>query len=185
MRIETARLRLEQIDEATADPAELLEVFNSVPDFIEASEQFTGKRAYTLNEVEMNVWQEIARENGRLLAIRSRETADLVGIASLAVPHPERPHPWLGLLLINRTRQGQGLGAEALEAIETALREEAWSELQLGVLTACADVRTWYERRGYVVVTERSDQDKRAVWILRKELDEEQPRGTRAVASRP
>lgn len=133
----------------------------------------------------MNVWQEIACENGRLLAIRSRETPDLVGIGSLAAPHPDRLHPWLGLFLIRRTRQGEGLGTEALEAIETALREEAWSELKLGVLTACAGVRTWYERRGYVVVNERSDQDKRAVWILRKELDEEQPRGTRAVASRP
>ena len=52
VRLQTRRLILERVGE-TAQPQEFLPVFNSNPDFIEASEQFSGKRSYDLAEVEM------------------------------------------------------------------------------------------------------------------------------------
>jgi RimJ/RimL family protein N-acetyltransferase len=167
VRLQTRRLILEPVRE-TAQPQEFLPVFNSNPDFIEASEQFIGKRSYDLAEVEMYLWQESVRENSRCLAIRLRETGALVGTAALVAPHPDGPYPWIGLLLIDATRQGQGLGTEAATAIEQALAEAGWTEIRLSVMQANPDARRFWERLGYAVYEERPDDNTRPCWLMRK-----------------
>ena len=169
MHLQTRRLILEPVGE-TAQPQEFLPVFNSNPDFIEASEQFSGKRSYDLAEVEMYLWQESVRDNSRCLAIRLRETGALVGTAALVAPHPDGPYPWIGLLLIDGTRQRQGLGTEAATAVEQALAEEGWTEIRLSVMRANPDARRFWERLGYAVYGERPDNDKRPCWLMRKLL---------------
>jgi len=167
--METERLRLGPVGEADR-PDEFLRLFNSNPDFLDASTQFTGKRAYDMSDAEMHLYQETNRENSRCLSIRLRETGELVGNACLVVPHPDEPHPWIGLLIVAGDRQRQGLGAEAASAIERELGAEGWSEVRLGVLKANPDARRFWERLGYVVVDERLDNDKRPVWVMRKAL---------------
>jgi hypothetical protein len=46
------RITLHPIDE-TVQPGEFLPIFNSNPDFIEATELITGKRAYGEDEVSL------------------------------------------------------------------------------------------------------------------------------------
>lgn len=169
MRLQTDRLLLEPVDQS-ARPEEFLPLFNSNPEFIEASESFTGKRAFDLTDVEMYLWTEINRENSRCLALRLRATGELVGTAALLAPHPDGPFPWIGLLLINSAWQGQGLGAEAATAIETQLASENWSEVRLGVMLANPRARRFWERQGYTVYGEKLDGDKRPVWIMLKPL---------------
>ncbi len=121
--IETARLRLSPVGESD-QPAEFLEVFNTNEDFIEASEQFTGRRAYELSDAEMYLWQETNRENSRCLAIHLRDTGALVGTVCLLVPHDKEPYPWVGLLLIHGHHQRRGLGTEVVSALEGVLTRE-------------------------------------------------------------
>jgi RimJ/RimL family protein N-acetyltransferase len=151
-------------------PEEYLELFNSNPDFIEASEQFTGKRSYDPSDAEMYLWVETNRENSRCLAIRQRDTGELIGTVSLLVPHHREPYPWIGLLLIHGQHHRRGFGTEAATAIEEALAREGWPEIRLGVMQANPGARTFWERLGYAVLDERLDQDKRPSWIMRKPL---------------
>lgn len=176
MRIETTRLLLEPVSDAD-DPTKLLPVFNTNPDFIEASAQFTGKTQYDLSDVEMYLWQGIEGEGSRCLAIRRREDGRLVGTASLLAPNPRDGVPWIGLLVVSGDAQGGGLGTEAARAIETALAEEGWPEVRLAVLRARPAIRAWWERRGYAFLDERLDQDKRPVWVLSKRLSGIMPWG--------
>jgi RimJ/RimL family protein N-acetyltransferase len=175
--LETCRLRLSPVGE-TDRPEEFLDLFNSNPNFIEASKQFTGKRSYDLSEAEMYLWVESNRENSRCLGIRRRVTGELVGTACLLVPHEKEPYPWIGLLLIHGQHQNQGLGAEAARAIDAALAWEGWPEVRLGVLQANPGARRFWERLGYQIIDERPDQDKRPCWIMRKRL-------ARAAAGEP
>ena len=167
--LETPRLRLSPVGE-TDRPHEFLKLFNSNPDFIEASEQFTGKRSYDLSEAEMYLWVATNQEYSRCLAIRLRETDELVGTTCLLVSHYKEPYPWIGLLLIHGRHHRQGLGTEAAVAIEAALARDGWPEVRLGVMTARPGERQFWERLGYTVFDERRDQDKRPSWIMRKPL---------------
>jgi ribosomal protein S18 acetylase RimI-like enzyme len=81
------------------------------------------------------------------LAIRLRDGGTLIGTAALLVPHPPAGCPWVGLLIIHRDWQSQGLGREAALAIEEALAEEGWSEVRLSVLKTNADALPFWESR--------------------------------------
>lgn len=169
--IQTLRVRVSPVGEAE-QPDKFLELFNSNPDFIEASEPFTGRRTYELADAEMYLAQETSRENSRCLAVRLLETDALVGTACLLVPHDREPYPWIGLLLIHHDYQGQGLGAEVAGVLEETLIGEGWSEVRLSVLQANPDARRFWERLGYAVFDERSDQDRRPCWAMRKLLSQ-------------
>ena len=131
--LQTNRLTLEQIGETT-EPAELLSIFNSNPDFIEASEPATRKRLYALPDVQQYLWQESVRDNSYCLIIRSKETGQIIGTAALLDPNPNDQLAWIGLLLMDSQHQNQGFGAEAATAIEQYFVSEGRGETRLSVL---------------------------------------------------
>jgi RimJ/RimL family protein N-acetyltransferase len=164
--IETERLLIAPIGPDDR-PEELLPVFNSNTDYLEAAED---KERYQLDDVELYLWQETMRENSRCLAIRLRETGELVGTACLLVPRPREPVLWIGLLLLRRDQQCRGLGAEAAAAIEAALAAEGWNEVHLAVLTSRPEARRFWELQGYLAYDERRSNNKKLCWVMRKEL---------------
>lgn len=164
--IETERLLIAPVGPGDR-PEEFLPVFNSNADYLETAED---KEHYRLEDVEMYLWQETMRENSRCLAIRLKETGELVGTSCLLVPHPREPVPWIGLLLLRRDQQRRGLGAEAAAAIEAALAAEGWGEVHLAVLTSRPEARRFWERQGYVVYDERLSSNQKPCWVMRKEL---------------
>lgn len=172
MRIETDRLVLSLLNQHDEDlrPEEFLRVYNTNPDWIDASTQFTGVKAYTLNDVEMALWEETLRENSRCFNIRLKPSGELIGVAYLVAPHPTGNFAALGLLILRRDCQRRGVGSEALAAIEKSLAAEGWSAVEAAVMQSTPGARTFFERNGYSVVREDRDQDKRACWVMRKDL---------------
>lgn len=164
--IETERLLMVPVG-PNDRPEEFLPVFNTNADYLEAAE---GKERYQFDDVVMYLWQETMRENSRCLALRLRETNELVGTACLLVPHPREPVPWIGLLLLRRDQQRRGLGAEATAAIEAALAAEGWGEVHLAVLSSRPEARRFWERQGYAVYDERLNSNQNPCWVMRKEL---------------
>jgi RimJ/RimL family protein N-acetyltransferase len=171
MRVQTSRLVLEDVGERP-NAQEFLRVFNTNPDFIEAAYQFTGKikRSYGLLEIEKFLVQETIRENSHCLAIRMRETGELVGTAAFVAPHQEVLSPWIGLLIVDGQRQGSGLGTEAALALEKHLLKEGWTDIRLTVLQALPRARRFWERLGYAIYEERQDELLRSCWLMRKSL---------------
>lgn len=165
MQIGTPRLRIVSVGQED-DPEEFLAVFNTNPDYLEASE---GKRTYDRGNVEQYLYTESSRENGRCLAIRRSPDGSLVGTAALLVPHPGGC-PWIGLLIIRGDEQAQGLGREAALAIEDALAKEGWHEVRLGVLKNTERAFSFWTSVGYTVVEETGDAAGRPCWVLSKQL---------------
>jgi RimJ/RimL family protein N-acetyltransferase len=94
-----------------------------------------GKFAYTLDEVAAwEMFQQPPREHQRYFAIRPKGGGELIGMGDIMTPHPRGNYAALGLLIMHREWQGQGLGREAAEAIETMLAASGWLELELVVL---------------------------------------------------
>ncbi|OGO26212.1 MAG: hypothetical protein A2W33_08980 [Chloroflexi bacterium RBG_16_52_11] len=169
MLFQTNRLVLKQIDETT-ELAELLPIFNSNPDFIEASEPSTRKRLYALSDVQQYLWQESVRDNSYCLTIRSKETGQIIGTAALLDPNPNDQLAWIGLLLMDSQHQNQGFGAEAAIAIEQYFVSEGRGEARLSVLQSNLKAKRFWEKLGYSVITERPDNNQRLCWLMSKKL---------------
>ncbi|MGO9452622.1 MAG: GNAT family N-acetyltransferase [Candidatus Binataceae bacterium] len=170
--IETTRLRMAigELD-GRFDPAEVLQIFNSNPDFIEDLEGSTGKRAYTSTEVKSwPVFQGPARKNQRFLEIRMKENGKLVGFGDLLTPHPKEFLAALGLLIIHSDCQRQGVGREAVLAIETTLASEGWPQIEVVVQIVRPRSRHFWESCRYRYVRDAVNERGQPCWVLRKAL---------------
>jgi RimJ/RimL family protein N-acetyltransferase len=153
-RLQTDRLVLQALTQhdENLDPEEFLSVYNTNPDWIDASTQFTGTTAYTLNDVEMALWEETTRENSRCFAIRLQENGEIIGVATLIASHPKGDFAALGLIILRREYQRRGFGSEALAAIENSLASEGWKVIEAAVMKATPVARAFFERYGYATV---------------------------------
>lgn len=165
----STRLTFEPLGEES-DPAEVLPLFNSNPEYVAASDDFAGTRRWEMDDVERHLWQESQRENSVSLGFRWTPTGELVGLLAMLEPHPERGQPMLGLLLVHGEWQWRGIGTEVLGAVERWLAGRGWSEVLAPVLEVLPEARSFFQARGYTLREETRDQDKRAVWVLGKAL---------------
>jgi RimJ/RimL family protein N-acetyltransferase len=111
--------------ERDVQPKEVQAIFNGNPDFVRDSKGSEDGSAHPTEEVSR--WPLLigqARENQRFLALKLRESGQLIGIADLLAPHPRGDHAALGLLILHRAWQGKGLGREVAGATENVLSSE-------------------------------------------------------------
>jgi hypothetical protein len=113
--------------------------------------------------------EELARLRGRCLVVRDPQGV-VVGTVSLLVPHPREPYPWIGLLLIDGARHGEGLGTATADIVEGQLSVEGWPEVRIGVLEINPSALTFWTRRGYGAYDQRLDGDGRPCTLLSKRL---------------
>ena len=153
------------------EPQAVLRVFNSNPDFIDDSEGRVGKFAYALDEVAgWEMFKQPLRAHQRYFAIRPKGIDELIGMGDMLTPHPRGNWAALGLLILHREWQGQGLGREAAGAIEKMLAAERWPELELVVLQVRPRSRRFWESCGYRHVRDSVNETQQPVWVFRKPL---------------
>jgi GNAT superfamily N-acetyltransferase len=168
----TKNLEIRRIDQNQEDlqPAELLPIFNTNPEWIDASFEFTGKSAVDTGYVEMMIWQESLREDSLLFSLRQEASVQLAGIMAAVVPAPGEGFAMIGVILLAKEFQGKGLGREALEFIEGVCRTRGFDELRASAMQAIPCHREFFEHCGYELIREGLDQNKRACWIFRRNL---------------
>ena len=80
-------------------------------------------------------WQGARDTDGRhMLALRDRETREAVGVLEYVELNPNDGHPWIGLIMVSAERQGEGLAAEAMEAVCNLIGLNWASPIRLGVI---------------------------------------------------
>jgi RimJ/RimL family protein N-acetyltransferase len=81
-------------------------------------------------------WQAAASEPGRhMLALREARTGELIGVVEY-LEHNERDgHPWVGLIMIDSSRQREGFAAEAMRAVADQIHLNWASPLRLAVIS--------------------------------------------------
>jgi GNAT superfamily N-acetyltransferase len=170
MKVRTIHLDIGLIDKRL-DARETLDIFNSNPDFVADLEGSGDRHAYSIKEVRDWAWfTGQLRENQRCLGLRRRDSGRLIGVAELLVPHPRGDCAALGLLLVHRDWQGQGLGREAAVAIEETLASEGWKEMELVVQRVRPRSRRFWEACGYRLVREGKTENGHDCWIMRKSI---------------
>jgi RimJ/RimL family protein N-acetyltransferase len=165
----TARLELHRAGEHT-DLDALLEVFNSNPQWIAATNDFAGQTRYDRSDVEMFLWQGTMSEGSTCLEIRDAEQDELVGVLAWMAPHPRDQCPWIGCIVLRADHQRQGLGSEVLRRVEQLLTAEKWERVRASPLLAQPWAQAFLESLGYTPVEQRLDQDKRRCMVMEKRL---------------
>jgi RimJ/RimL family protein N-acetyltransferase len=126
--LKTERLRLDLVREA--DLPRLLEIFQSNPEYLERAEG----GIYDLETLRLD-WQDARDTAGRhMLALRDRETGEMVGVLEYLEVNPADGHPWIGLIMVSAERQREGLATEAMQAVCEHVAFNWASPIRLGVI---------------------------------------------------
>jgi RimJ/RimL family protein N-acetyltransferase len=126
--IETARLRLEPVKEE--DLPTLLEVFLSNPRYLE----WTEGGEYDLERLQLD-WHVAQEDPARhMLALREKESGELVGVIEYMELNERDGHPWIGLIMVAEPHQRRGFAAEAMEAAIERLALGWASPVRIGVI---------------------------------------------------
>jgi RimJ/RimL family protein N-acetyltransferase len=80
-------------------------------------------------------WETAGSTEGRsMLALRDRETRELVGVVEYLDVNPNDGHPWIGLIMVGSERQREGLAAEAMLAVCDQVHLNWASPMRIGVI---------------------------------------------------
>jgi hypothetical protein len=124
--IRTQHLTISKV-ERDLQPKEVQAIFNSNPDFVRDSEGSEDRSAYPI-EGSQPLLTGQARENQLFLALKLRESGQLIGIADLLAPHPRGDHAALGLLIFHRAWRGRASVAKLRALSRTSyLPRVGWS----------------------------------------------------------
>jgi GNAT superfamily N-acetyltransferase len=169
-RMDRAHQRVSLTAATTADQAALAATFRTnLTYFRAAGDVSENADSLPRSVVRDYLDAELTRPAGRCLIVRD-SAGVVVGTVSMLAPHPREPFPWIGLLLIDGSRQGEGLGSVTADAVEGLLAAEGWPEVRIGVLENNPSALPFWTRRGYVAYDHRPDGDGRPCTLLRKRL---------------
>jgi hypothetical protein len=154
--------------DGTDSPQHFLAMFNSNPEFVDASTLHTGITAFAVDDVEKFLWHNTVMENSHCLVIRAAER--IVGVMTLLVPHPREGQPWVGSLIVDADEGHDRVANAVLAELERMLAAQGWTHVFVGPMVSMVESIGWWRSRGYVPVERRLDNDKREVEVHRKAL---------------
>ena len=143
-----ATARLAVVEASRAGAAALQACLDGCPEYFERSEgAVAGPDAarHLLEEAEADPLR-------RLYLFSLRRGGAPAALLDLWLHQPEPGTAHLGLLLVREALQGQGLGREAVEALEGALAEAGCRHLRLSVTDENQQVDGFWERLGFARV---------------------------------
>nr|WP_202539361.1 GNAT family N-acetyltransferase [Streptomyces sp. SID8379] len=147
-------------------------MYASNSEFFTLSGDFPDPDAITPGQVAAALAEEAAMDGAEGLLARD-EAGRLVGVALTLAHHPDPadPDPWIGLLLVDVSRQRTGHGRELAATIENRFRADGRAAVRLAVLDNNPRGLAFWTALGYVEIARRSDRQLgRPCRVLRKEL---------------
>lgn len=135
------------------DFTELLDVYNSNPDYMEYA---FGQRVVALEAVERDHLDHLEMEDSYSIALREATNGAIIGIAQFILRNPRDGQPWLGLIMLDSRFQGKGYAREFLDTLIHWYKENGYVSLHLAVLEKNQSVIGFYENVGFRVYEERT-----------------------------
>lgn len=155
------------------EPSDLLDVFNTNPDYVEALEGGVGRSQFDTSDVRMHLWASLATESSKMALLIRGDVA--VGTLTWLTSHPTRRCPWIGSLVVDRRHQRGGVGTAALAWLEDACRARGDTRIGVSPMVAMPPAAEFLRRRGYRDEETLVDQDGRLCQVMVKDLVLEGP----------
>ncbi|OBZ08365.1 hypothetical protein A8L34_23925 [Bacillus sp. FJAT-27264] len=99
-----------------------------------------------------------------------RKHDENIGIVTYLLRNPHDNHTWIGLLIIHKDHEGHGIGREAVELIESKLRQENVDKVRLCVQKENESGALFWGKNEYVIVNSSIDQRGNPIDIYEKKL---------------
>jgi ribosomal protein S18 acetylase RimI-like enzyme len=162
-------LRLVPHGLTAAEIAETVALYAGNPGYLRAAGEYDPE-AVDAERVAADLREEAALDGGEVLLARDG-TGRAVGVACLLDPHPVDGHPWIGLLVVDGTRQRRGLGRAITGLIEDRFRGHPAGGLRLAVLANNPSGLAFWTALGWREIDRRPDlRLGRAAIVLHKPL---------------
>jgi RimJ/RimL family protein N-acetyltransferase len=108
----------------------VLKVFQSNPRYLE----WTEEGEYGPDELRGD-WESARDAEGRhLLALRDRDTSEILGVIEYVENNPSDGHPWIGLIMVASGHHRKGLAGEAMQAVCDHVHLNWASPVRMGVI---------------------------------------------------
>nr|WP_260859850.1 bifunctional GNAT family N-acetyltransferase/NUDIX hydrolase [Streptomyces cupreus] len=115
--------------------------------------------------------EELANPDVEVLLARSEGRLVGIAIALAHHPDPDDPDPWIGLLMVDASAHGRGLGRRIARGVEDRFRGAGRTAVRLAVLDNNPSGLAFWTALGYEVVDHREDRRlARPCSVLRKPL---------------
>jgi RimJ/RimL family protein N-acetyltransferase len=95
------------------DLPRVLDVFHSNPQYLE----WTEGGDYDLDALREDRESAQKQPGRHMLAIRDRDSGEVVGVLEYLENNEGDGHPWIGLIIVDAARQQEGIGGEAVAAV--------------------------------------------------------------------
>ncbi|MFC8434536.1 GNAT family N-acetyltransferase [Streptomyces sp. NPDC057253] len=150
---------------------ELTALYAAHRDFHALSGDFPDPDDIRPEQVAAELADELAQPDAEVLLARSE--GRLVGVAITLAHHPDPadPDPWIGLLMVDASRQRQGYGRQLAALVEDRFRTEGRTAVRLAVLDGNDRALAFWTALDYEVIDHRTDRQRdRPCSVLRKDL---------------
>ena len=95
---------------------------------------------------------------------------EIIGILTYLPRNPHDLEPWIGLLVIHKDHEGNGLGSEVLRLFEEMLREQDVRSVRLGVQVGNEKGASFWTKNGFTIIRGSVDEYGNQVDIYEKHL---------------
>lgn len=147
--VESVRLRFRDV--VASDIERLYEIFRGNPEFLMLRDDISdGGGGYDLASVARYYESAMLDPARYLLVIVDKATDAAVGLVDFVEESPADGRPWIGLVVIHRSVQRQGLGSEAVKAVLGALGSAGHPAAHMAVMQANASGVAFAESTGFV-----------------------------------
>jgi|GEM_PF-1697088 len=119
--------------------------------------------------------EEIVEENKHNLEMGEQlfhiqKHGEIIGILTYLPRNPHDLEPWIGLFVIHKGHEGNGLGSEVLRLFEEMLREQNVRRVRLGVQVGNDKGASFWSKNGFAVIRSSIDEYGNQVDIYEKQL---------------
>ena len=95
---------------------------------------------------------------------------EIIGILTYLPRNPHDLEPWIGLLVIHKDHECNGLGSEVLRLFEEMLREQDVRSVRLGVQVGNEKGASFWTKNGFTIIRGSVDEYGNQVDIYEKQL---------------
>ncbi|GIO67085.1 GNAT family N-acetyltransferase [Paenibacillus sp. FSL M7-1455] len=139
-------------------------ILNSDPFFNRVSKE---KDVFTEEEIREEI-QEGRNMGAERFVIQDGDR--YVGVLELLMNNPKDGYPWLGLLQIRKSFQGQGYGRRAMDLFYDIMKERGVKTFRLGVIAENEPGHRFWKGQGMAPVKSVINQDGKEIIVYQKDI---------------
>ncbi len=144
----------------------IMSIMNSHPSY---NRLVLGKALLTSGDIERDIKESLELGASSFYIKNDDEP---VGLIDFLPENPRDKQAWIGLLIVHKNHEGNGIGSEALRLLEEQLLLQKVGKVRLGIHKGNDSGTAFWRKHGYINIKSTTDKHQNQVDIYEKVLKE-------------